>query len=192
MGSRFAAAFRLVRRACLIARLPHRGLRRRPELLHLGLHGLDLRPNIRGLNLCGLLQILGPHEPLGVVQRGPQVLLGRGQGLLGQVLGPGLTSIACLLHGLGRAPGGSQEAVQCLVRLGEALLGEGAHFLGDLEACPFRILVCVSHRLISLEGVRLSAGPSRSKGQGSRSQQENGCAQTSIPLGSRGARHAHE
>src|SRR5689334_12374143 len=69
-----------------------------------------LGPRELRLNLRDLFQILRPHQPLRIVQRGPQVLLHRGKGLLSRIFGAGLRSIAGLLHALTGAPRGSQEA----------------------------------------------------------------------------------
>src|SRR3954451_22355167 len=145
-------AFALCRcgRSRLIGGLTHGGLRRRPELLHLGLHGLNLRPNKLRLDPCRLLQILGPHQLLRIVQRRPDVLLRSGKGPLGHVLPAGLNFVGCLLHGLSRAPGSPQETVEGLARLCEASLGHGAHLFGNLEVHLPRTLVALSHGLTSL------------------------------------------
>ena len=72
------------------------------------------------LDLHHLLHILGPHQPLGIIQRGAEVLFRSGQGLLGHVLGAGLNLVAGLLHALAGAPSGLQEALQGLAGLSDA------------------------------------------------------------------------
>src|SRR3954469_4437139 len=164
-------------RSRLIGGLPHRGLRRRPKLLHLGLHGLNLRAHKLRLDLRGLLQVLGPHEPLGIVQRRPDILLRSRQGPLSHVLRPGLNFFGCLLHGLGRAPGGLQEALEGLARLCDAPLGHVAHLFGNLEVHPSPVLGISGHGLTSLEWRSFRADPGRSGPVSSRMERTRDCSE---------------
>ncbi len=95
---------------------------------------LHLALDVFGLQLHHVLDILGPQQLLGELERAGDVLLGEADRLDGHVPGALAGGLRLPLEGADGIVGGVDEPLESLPRLVHALLGEGAHFGGNLES----------------------------------------------------------
>src|SRR5215472_2334003 len=95
--------------------------------------GAHLRLDVFAVQLHHLGQILGVQEVLGVIKRGPHVLLGKSQRLCTDVFGAGAHRLVALLDRTrGRLRTG-EELLEGLARLLEARFSHRAHLFRNFE-----------------------------------------------------------